>query len=56
MSWQVVFSAPDAGAEMPPDVDFQDFAPPESAPRKPVSMTVQLDSGTVVVDADEDED
>ena len=56
MAWQLIFKAPDpdsgeSWAERP-----EDPAPPS---RKPVSMTLQLDPGTMAVvpgGADEEED
>ena len=55
MSWQLVFKAPDEE-----DAEFAGSAG-ESMPaqRKPVSMTLQLDPGTVVLTTagdDEDDD
>ena len=50
MAWELIFKAPDADSEQVAEVDAD-------RPRKPVSMTVQLDPGTsVVVTAGDDED
>jgi hypothetical protein len=55
MAWQLIFKAPDVDSE---GIELEPVERP-SPERKPVSMTLQLDPGTMVVVAagdDEDDD
>ena len=54
MGWQLIFKAPEDTEEAP--VPVGDL--PGPAPRKPVSMTLQLDPGTmaIVASGDDEED
>ncbi len=47
MAWQLIFKAPDDTDELPPL---------PMSPRKPVSLTVQIDLGSTTVLAGDDED
>ena len=52
MGWQLIFKAPDTDSEQAAGLDTDRPA----LPRKPVSMKVQLDPGTMVVVTGGDDD
>ncbi len=53
MAWQLIFKAPDDDSD---EAALSHVEPPNPAARKPVSMTVQLDPGSIVVASGDDED
>lgn len=46
MAWQLIFKAPDESDALPLAARGPEVTPP---PRRPVSMTLQLEPGTMVV-------